>query len=86
MRILQQMLVNIKCGQLSLLKLVKEMDNKCWVRYNGLWFTGCYRCTGCASFIEQVICISGDASFQMNIQELGTIAQYELPIKINDIK
>ena len=31
---------------------------------------------------EQVICISGDASFQMNIQELGTVAQYGLPIKI----
>jgi acetolactate synthase-1/2/3 large subunit len=31
---------------------------------------------------SQVICISGDASFQMNIQELGTIAQYNLPIKI----
>lgn len=29
-----------------------------------------------------VICISGDSSFQMNIQELGTIAQYQLPIKI----
>lgn len=29
-----------------------------------------------------VICISGDASFQMNLQELGTIAQYNLPIKI----
>ena len=31
---------------------------------------------------EQVICISGDASFQMNLQELGTIAQYDLPVKI----
>lgn len=31
---------------------------------------------------EDVICISGDASFQMNLQELGTIAQYNLPIKI----
>ncbi len=30
---------------------------------------------------EQVICISGDASFQMNLQELGTIAQYGLNIK-----
>lgn len=29
-----------------------------------------------------VICISGDASFQMNLQELATIAQYNLPIKI----
>jgi acetolactate synthase I/II/III large subunit len=31
---------------------------------------------------SQVICVSGDASFQMNIQELGTVAQYGLPIKI----
>jgi acetolactate synthase I/II/III large subunit len=31
---------------------------------------------------ESVICISGDSSFQMNLQELGTISQYELPIKI----
>nr|QCI07574.1 acetohydroxyacid synthetase large subunit [Nitophyllum punctatum] len=29
-----------------------------------------------------VICISGDASFQMNLQELGTISQYNLPVKI----
>jgi acetolactate synthase-1/2/3 large subunit len=29
-----------------------------------------------------VICITGDASFQMNIQELGTISQYNLPVKI----
>jgi len=31
---------------------------------------------------ELVICVTGDASIQMNIQELGTIAQYNLPIKI----
>ena len=31
---------------------------------------------------QTVVCISGDASFQMNLQELGTIAQYGLPIKI----
>nr|YP_009294560.1 acetohydroxyacid synthase large subunit [Asparagopsis taxiformis]AOM66043.1 acetohydroxyacid synthase large subunit [Asparagopsis taxiformis] len=31
---------------------------------------------------KMVICISGDASFQMNLQELGTIAQYNLPVKI----
>jgi acetolactate synthase-1/2/3 large subunit len=30
---------------------------------------------------QNVICISGDSSFQMNIQELGTIAQYQLAIK-----
>ncbi len=29
-----------------------------------------------------VICISGDSSFQMSIQELGTISQYELGIKM----
>lgn len=31
---------------------------------------------------ELVVCISGDSSFQMNLQELGTISQYRLPIKI----
>ncbi len=31
---------------------------------------------------EKVICVAGDASILMNIQELGTIAQYELPLKI----
>lgn len=31
---------------------------------------------------HKVICITGDASIQMNIQELGTIAHYNLPIKI----
>lgn len=31
---------------------------------------------------ELVFCISGDASFLMNMQELGTLKQYELPVKI----
>jgi acetolactate synthase-1/2/3 large subunit len=31
---------------------------------------------------EQVICITGDSSFQMNLQELGTISHYNLPVKI----
>lgn len=30
---------------------------------------------------QDVVCISGDSSFQMNIQELGTIAHYDLGIK-----
>ncbi len=30
---------------------------------------------------DQVICISGDASFQMNLQELATLAQYDIKIK-----
>ncbi|MBV8886278.1 MAG: biosynthetic-type acetolactate synthase large subunit [Chroococcidiopsidaceae cyanobacterium CP_BM_RX_35] len=29
----------------------------------------------------EVICISGDASFQMNLQELGTLAQYGINVK-----
>ncbi|CAK6692032.1 biosynthetic-type acetolactate synthase large subunit [Synechococcus sp. CCY9201] len=30
----------------------------------------------------QVICVAGDASILMNIQELGTISQYDLPVKV----
>nr|YP_009327089.1 acetolactate synthase large subunit [Pleurocladia lacustris]ANS57521.1 acetolactate synthase large subunit [Pleurocladia lacustris]ANS57665.1 acetolactate synthase large subunit [Pleurocladia lacustris] len=31
---------------------------------------------------EDIICITGDSSFQMNLQELGTISKYKLKIKI----
>jgi acetolactate synthase-1/2/3 large subunit len=31
---------------------------------------------------EQVICVAGDASILMNIQELGTLNQYNLPVKV----
>lgn len=31
---------------------------------------------------DLVMCVSGDASFLMNMQELGTLKQYELPVKI----
>jgi len=29
-----------------------------------------------------VVCVAGDASIQMNIQEMGTASQYRLPVKI----
>jgi acetolactate synthase-1/2/3 large subunit len=31
---------------------------------------------------DLVICVSGDASFMMNMQELATLKQYDLPVKI----
>jgi acetolactate synthase-1/2/3 large subunit len=31
---------------------------------------------------RQVICVTGDGGFQMNIQELATLQRYSLPIKI----
>ncbi|GCE64303.1 acetolactate synthase, large subunit, biosynthetic type [cyanobiont of Ornithocercus magnificus] len=31
---------------------------------------------------QSVVCIAGDASILMNIQELATLAQYQLPVKI----
>jgi acetolactate synthase-1/2/3 large subunit len=31
---------------------------------------------------EKVIAIAGDGGFQMTIQELGTIFQYNIPVKI----
>lgn len=31
---------------------------------------------------ETVVDIAGDGSFQMNIQELGTVAQYDIPVKV----
>ena len=31
---------------------------------------------------QNIVCISGDGSFQMSIQELATVARHQLPIKI----
>ena len=31
---------------------------------------------------KPVICVTGEASFMMNIQEISTIAQYNLPVKV----
>lgn len=31
---------------------------------------------------DMVICVSGDGSFMMNVQELGTIKRKRLPVKI----
>lgn len=31
---------------------------------------------------SMVVCIAGDASIQMNIQEMGTASQYRLPVKV----
>ncbi|MGL4459832.1 MAG: thiamine pyrophosphate-dependent enzyme, partial [Plesiomonas shigelloides] len=31
---------------------------------------------------EQVVCVTGDGSIQMNIQELSTALQYDVPVKI----
>jgi acetolactate synthase-1/2/3 large subunit len=39
---------------------------------------GAYR----ANELNQVICVAGDGGLQMNIQELQTVVQYQLPIKI----
>ena len=39
-----------------------------------------------ASKGRNVLCISGDGSFQMNSQELMTVAKYQLPIKIIILK
>ncbi|NQU38479.1 MAG: thiamine pyrophosphate-binding protein [Lentisphaerae bacterium] len=36
----------------------------------------------CLALQKPIVCIVGDGSIQMNIQELATIVRYELPIKI----
>ena len=63
-----------------------KVEKRKWLSSAGLGTMG-YRLPAAigaqVAFPEsKVICISGDASIQMNIQELGTIAQYNLPIKL----
>jgi acetolactate synthase-1/2/3 large subunit len=59
---------------------------KKWISSSGLGTMGFGLPAAIGAKIAQpnfdVICISGDSSFQMNLQELGTISQYNLNIKI----
>jgi acetolactate synthase-1/2/3 large subunit len=58
---------------------------RCWISSAGLGTMGFGMPAAMGVKIalpeEQVICIAGDASVQMNIQELGTLAQYGINIK-----
>jgi acetolactate synthase-1/2/3 large subunit len=63
-----------------------KTSQRCWITSSGLGTMGYGLPAAVGVQIahpdSQVICISGDASFQMNLQELGTVAQYGLPLKI----
>mgnify|MGYP006232378895 CR=1 FL=1 len=57
------------------------MDDLWWIRYNGVWTPSSVG-VQIAHPNSLVIDISGEASFLMNMQELSTIVQYNLPVKI----
>jgi len=75
------------CGQhqMCAAQLIKTSPKK-WITSAGLGTMGYGLPAAVGAQVahpnSQVICISGDSSFQMNLQELGTVAQYGLPIKI----
>jgi acetolactate synthase-1/2/3 large subunit len=58
-------------------------DQRAWAP----WASACPRrwarnCAGQHGAGAQVICVSGDGSIMMNIQELATLFRYGLPVKI----
>ena len=59
----------------------KPLDDLWWSWNNGLWFTSALG-VQVAHPNSLVIDIAGEASFMMNMQELSTLAQYNLPVKM----
>ena len=59
---------------------------RCWISSAGLGTMGFGMPAGIGAQVacpkRQVVCIAGDASILMNIQELGTLAAYGLPVKV----
>jgi acetolactate synthase-1/2/3 large subunit len=74
------MLGNIKCGQPI------NCQPKKWISSSGLGTMGFGLPAAIGAKVgnpkQDVVCISGDSSIQMSIQELGTIAQYRLGIRL----
>lgn len=72
--------------QISCAKIFKTSDSNHFLTSGGLGTMGFGLPASIGAQIANpnalVMVISGDGSFQMNMQELGTIAQYNLPIKI----
>lgn len=61
----------------------------CWISSAGLGTMGFGFPAAIGSYFSnspendtEIICITGDSSFQMCIQELGTLKQYEIPVKV----
>lgn len=59
---------------------------RCWISSAGLGTMGFGMPAALGAQVafpdQKVVCIAGDASILMNIQELGTLAQYSLPVKL----
>jgi acetolactate synthase-1/2/3 large subunit len=59
---------------------------RCWISSAGLGTMGFGMPAALGAQVafpnRKVVCIAGDASILMNIQELGTLAQYSLPVKV----
>jgi acetolactate synthase I/II/III large subunit len=68
-------------------QILKFTKPRCWLTSGGLGTMGfgLPAAIGAALVAEpaqRVICISGDGSILMNIQELATLAQWNLPVKV----
>jgi acetolactate synthase-1/2/3 large subunit len=63
-----------------------KIKPKCWLSSSGLGTMGYGLPASIGAKVAQqsknVICISGDSSFQMNLQELACLSQYKLQINI----
>ena len=59
----------------------QALDQLRWPRHHGLRPAGGHGCAVCKPDAS-VVCITGEGSFMMNMQELSTCLQYGLPIKI----